>query len=110
MRRAELQKRFRAPRPRLSGDLLFARNRILIAAVGSAAYFAVFCAGVILVMAPMTVAISAPFVLAARRLPRLHEALVARSRMLSFGFGLFLAYQIVIVDRLFGSAPLWIPH
>ena len=29
---------------------------------------------------------------------------------LSFGFGLFLAYQIGIVDHLFSAAPIWIPQ
>jgi len=29
---------------------------------------------------------------------------------LSFGFGIFLAYQIGIVEQLFGSAPHWLPH
>jgi hypothetical protein len=29
---------------------------------------------------------------------------------LSFGFGLFLAYQIAVVDRFFSAVPLWTPH
>jgi hypothetical protein len=73
-------------------------------------YLAVFCAGVIIGMALLTVAIAAPFVFAARRFTRLHEALVAGSGLLSFGFGLVLAYQIGIADRLFATAPLWLPH
>jgi hypothetical protein len=40
----------------------------------------------------------------------LHQRLVTGSALLSFGFGLFLAYQIGIVDRLFDAAPIWIPH
>jgi hypothetical protein len=76
----------------------------------AAAYLAVFCVGVIVGMALLTIAIATPFVFAARRFTRLHEALITGSGLLSFGFGLVLAYQIGIVDRLFGAAPLWIPH
>jgi hypothetical protein len=40
----------------------------------------------------------------------LHQRLVTGSGLLSFCFGLFLAYQVGIVDRLFAAAPVWIPH
>ena len=32
------------------------------------------------------------------------------SGLLSLGFGLFLCYQIGIVDGLFTSHPNWMPH
>ncbi len=76
----------------------------------AAAYLAVFCAGVILGMALLTIAIAAPFIFAARRFTHLHEALVAGSGLLSFGFGLVLAYQIGFVERLFGTALPWIAY
>ena len=74
------------------------------------AYLSVFCAGVVLGMAILTTAIATPFLVAARRLEWLHRGLVAGSGMLSFGFGLTLAYRIGYVDQLFGAAPLWFPH
>jgi high-affinity nickel-transport protein len=73
-------------------------------------YLAIFCAGTIIGMALITTAIATPLIVASRRISSLHQRLVIGSGLLSFGFGLFLAYQIGIVDRLFTSAPIWIPH
>jgi hypothetical protein len=75
-----------------------------------AAYLAVFCLGTIAGMAVITTAIGAPMVLAASRVGRLHRGLVVGSGLLSFCFGLFLAYQIGVAQGLFGAAPLWTPH
>jgi hypothetical protein len=47
---------------------------------------------------------------ASRRAAWLHQGLVTGSGLLSFGFGLFLAYHIGIVDHLFSAAPIWIPQ
>ncbi len=73
-------------------------------------YLAIFCAGVVIGMGLITTAIGAPFILASRRMAHLHRALVTGSGLLSFGFGVFLAFQISVIDRLFGSALIWIPH
>ncbi|HEY6420669.1 MAG TPA: hypothetical protein VIX59_16875 [Candidatus Binataceae bacterium] len=73
-------------------------------------YLAIFCAGTIIGMGLITTAIATPFLVASRRLSWLHQGFVTGSGLLSFAFGLFLAYQIGIVDRLFGTAPIWIPH
>jgi high-affinity nickel-transport protein len=73
-------------------------------------YLVVFCAGTIIGMGLITTAIATPMIVAARRMSSLHQRLVTGSGLLSFGFGLFLAYQIGIVDRLFDTAPIWIPH
>lgn len=73
-------------------------------------YLAIFCAGTIIGMGLITAAIATPFVVASRRVLWLHQGLVTGSGLLSFGFGLFLAYQIGIVDHLFGIAPIWIPQ
>jgi len=70
----------------------------------------IFCSGVIIGMMLITTAVGAPFVLAAQRLAEVHRRLSLAAGWLSFGFGLFLAYQIGIVDQLFGSAPNWLPH
>lgn len=73
-------------------------------------YLAIFCAGTIIGMGLITAAIATPFVVASRKVSWLHQGLVTGSGLLSFGFGLFLAYQIGIVDHLFGIAPIWIPQ
>ena len=73
-------------------------------------YLAIFCVGTIIGMGLVTAAIATPFVVASRRVSWLHQGLVTGSGLLSFGFGLFLAYQIGIVDHLFGTAPIWIPQ
>jgi high-affinity nickel-transport protein len=73
-------------------------------------YLAIFCVGTIIGMALITTAIATPFVVVSRRASRIHQGLVTGSGLLSFGFGLFLAYQIGIVDHLFSAAPSWIPQ
>jgi len=73
-------------------------------------YLTVFCAGTIIGMGFITTAIATPFLIATRRMSWLHQGLVTGSGLLSFGFGLFLVYQIGIVDRLFSAAPIWTPH
>ena len=73
-------------------------------------YLAIFCVGTIIGMGLITTAIATPLIVASRRMSSLHQRLVTGSGLLSFGFGLFLAYQIGVVDRLFDAAPIWIPH
>jgi hypothetical protein len=73
-------------------------------------YLAIFCLGTIVGMGLITTAIATPLIVAASRTSSLHQRLVTGSGLLSFGFGLFLAYRIGIVDRLFDVAPIWIPH
>jgi ABC-type nickel/cobalt efflux system permease component RcnA len=73
-------------------------------------YLAIFCAGTVVGMAAITTAIATPFMVASQRASWIHQGLVTGSGLLSFGFGLFLAYQIGIVDHLFSTAPTWIPQ
>ncbi|MGO9452814.1 MAG: high-affinity nickel-transport family protein [Candidatus Binataceae bacterium] len=73
-------------------------------------YLAIFCLGTIVGMAMVTTVIATPFLVAAKRMLWLHQGLVTGSGLLSFGFGLFLAYQLGVVDHLFGTGPLWRPH
>lgn len=73
-------------------------------------YLAIFCAGTIVGMGLITTAIATPFMVVSRRASWIHQGLVTGSGLLSFGFGLFLAYQIGIVDHLFSAAPIWIPQ
>ncbi len=73
-------------------------------------YLFVFGVGTVLGMTLITTAIGVPTVLAGRRLANFNRTLAATSGLLSFGFGIFLAYQIGIVDGLFAIAPAWIPR
>jgi hypothetical protein len=73
-------------------------------------YLAIFCVGTIIGMGLITTAIATPFMVASRQASWIRQTLVTGSGLLSFGFGLFLAYQIGIVDHLFSTAPIWIPQ
>jgi ABC-type nickel/cobalt efflux system permease component RcnA len=73
-------------------------------------YLAIFCIGTIIGMGLITTAIATPFLIAARRMSWLHQGFITGSGLLSFGFGLFLAYQLGVVDHLFGTIPVWTPH
>jgi len=73
-------------------------------------YLAIFCVGTIVGMGLITTAIATPFMVVSRRASWIRQTLVTGSGLLSFGFGLFLAYQIGIVDHLFSAAPIWIPQ
>ncbi len=69
------------------------------------AYLLVFGAGTIAGMMLLTAAIALPFSYTASRFARLNRCLGVASGLLSVGFGLFLAYQIGFVDRLFTGHP-----
>jgi ABC-type nickel/cobalt efflux system permease component RcnA len=73
-------------------------------------YLAIFCFGTIVGMGLITTAIATPLIVASRRLSWLHQSFITGSGLLSFGFGLFLAYQIGVIDGLFGAVPIWTPH
>ena len=73
-------------------------------------YLMIFCIGTVLGMGLITTAIATPFLVASRRVSWLHQGFVTCSGLVSFGFGLFLAYQLGIVDHLFGTIPTWTPH
>jgi len=67
----------------------------------SLAYLLVFGLGTIAGMMLITVAIALPFAYTARRLLGVNRSLALGAGLLSIGFGLFLAYQIGVVDGLF---------
>jgi hypothetical protein len=73
-------------------------------------YLAIFCVGTVIGMGFITTAIATPFMIASTQASWIRQGLVTGSGLLSFGFGLFLAYQIGIVDHLFSTAPIWIPQ
>jgi len=74
------------------------------------AYLLVFGVGTIAGMMLITGAIAAPVAYTARRFERVNRWLATVSGVLSLAFGLFLAYQIGIVDGLFSGNPHWTPE
>jgi hypothetical protein len=54
--------------------------------------------------------VAGSFVMVGQRLLGAHHRLSLAAGWLSFGFGVFLAYQIGLVDQLFGPRPHWFPH
>lgn len=73
------------------------------------AYLVVFGTGTIAGMALITTAIAIPSAYGTRRFARVNRYLVVSSGLLSVGFGLFLAYHIGVINRLFTNHPLWVP-
>lgn len=76
----------------------------------SLVYLVLFGVGTIVGMMLITAAIAVPVAYSAARFDRVSHGLRLASGVLSIGFGLFLAYQIGVVDGLFGSSPRWDPH
>ena len=76
----------------------------------SIVYLLVFGVGTIVGMMLITVAIAWPFAYAGARFSRLPGQLRIASGVLSLVVGLALAYQIGVVDGLFGANPSWTPR
>ncbi len=76
----------------------------------SLVYLVLFGVGTIVGMMLITAAIAVPVAYSASRFDRVSHGLRLASGVLSIGFGLFLAYQIGVVNGLFGSSPRWDPH
>jgi sulfite exporter TauE/SafE len=74
------------------------------------AYLLVFGVGTIAGMMLITMSLASTFRLVGNRLERFSQRLGMASGLLSLAFGLFLAYQIGIVQGLFTSHPQWTPH
>jgi high-affinity nickel permease len=73
------------------------------------AYLAIFCIGVAAGMAVLTTIIGLPFWIAGARSAQINRVLTIASGLLSLGFGIYLAYQIGIVDGLFTGDFHWEP-
>jgi len=73
-------------------------------------YLLVFGLGTIAGMMLITAAVAVPFAVTARRFAWLNRHLATASGVLSLAFGLWLAYQIGVVDGLFSAAPHWTPE
>jgi high-affinity nickel-transport protein len=73
-------------------------------------YLAVFGMGTIVGMMLITSVIAMPLAYTGARVSRLNRGLRVASGLISLGFGLFLVYQIGIVDGLFTGPVQWTPH
>jgi ABC-type nickel/cobalt efflux system permease component RcnA len=74
------------------------------------AYLLVFGVGTIAGMMLITMAIGAPFAYTRSRFAPFHQGLGVASGLLSLAFGLFIAFQIAVMDGLFALHPHWTPH
>jgi high-affinity nickel-transport protein len=73
-------------------------------------YLFLFGIGTIAGMMIITAAIAMPLAFTTRRFSGWNRGMAAASGLLSLGFGLFLSYQIGVVDGLFTSHPQWTPQ
>jgi len=87
---------------------------LVLAAIGNTAwamlYLLLFGAGTIAGMMLVTAGIAWPVAYAGALFPHLPQRLRVASGVLSLVFGLALAYQIGVVDGLFGANPSWTPR
>lgn len=72
-------------------------------------YLVIFCAGVAAGMAILTTVIGLPFLVSRTRSERINRWLTVGSGVLSLAFGIYLAYQIGVVDGLFTGHFQWEP-
>ncbi len=73
-------------------------------------YLAVFGAGTVLGMMLLTTAMAVPLAALGARFGSLDRTMARATGLISIAVGLFLAYQIGVVDGLFSSSPSWDPH
>ncbi len=74
------------------------------------AYLFIFGLGTVFGMMLITLIIALPFVYTEGRFLALNRHLATASGLVSFGFGLFLVYQIGFSDGLFSAHPNWTPQ
>lgn len=74
------------------------------------AYLLLFGVGTIAGMMLITAVIAMPIAFTGKRFAGWNRGMAVASGMLSLGFGLFLSYQIAVVDGLFAAHPRWTPR
>jgi ABC-type nickel/cobalt efflux system permease component RcnA len=74
------------------------------------AYLLLFGVGTIAGMMLITAVIAMPFAFTIKKFAGWNRGIAVASGLLSLGFGLFLSYQIGLVDGLFTLHPHWIPR
>jgi high-affinity nickel-transport protein len=87
---------------------------LVLATIGNTAwsilYLLLFGVGTIAGMMLVTAGIAWPVAYAGARFPSLPHGIRVASGIISLLFGLALAYQIGVVDGLFGAHPMWTPR
>ena len=76
----------------------------------SVLYLLIFGLGTVVGMMLITAMVALPFAYTQVRASRLNAGLRIASGVISLGFGLLLAWQIGVVQGLFGGQPQWTPH
>jgi high-affinity nickel-transport protein len=76
----------------------------------SVLYLLIFGVGTIAGMMMITAAIAVPFAYTTGRFTRLNRGLRLASGVLSLAFGLFLAWEVGVVNGLFTGEANWLPH
>jgi hypothetical protein len=74
------------------------------------AYLAVFGVGTILGMMVITIMMGSTFSYSQKRFSQIGRHFGWATGLISIGFGLFIVYQIGVVDGLFTDHPSWIPR
>ena len=73
------------------------------------AYLAVFGVGTIAGMVLITTVVAAPIVYSQKQYANAGRRLQFATGLISLAFGLLVAYEIGVVNHLFGSSPVWTP-
>jgi high-affinity nickel-transport protein len=76
----------------------------------AAVYLGVFGIGTILGMMLITLTLGSTFAYGQKRFARIGEHFATAAGLISFAFGVFIAYQIGFVDGLFTSHVHWVPR
>lgn len=79
-------------------------------AVTAIVYLGTFGLGTVVGMMLLTSAMAAPIAVASKRFQSAEPQIARVSGLVSVVFGLFLVYQIGIVDGLLSASPTWSPH
>lgn len=74
------------------------------------AYLVLFGVGTLAGMMLITAAMAVPFAFAGKTSPRIHRGFRLASGLVSLGFGLFLTYQMGVVNGLFTGHAIWTPR
>jgi high-affinity nickel-transport protein len=73
-------------------------------------YLLVFGIGTVAGMMLITAAIAVPFTVSEKRFAGLNRGMGIASGLISLAFGLFIVYEMGIVNGLFTHHPNWVPH